>query len=294
MKGRELQQFNERKKEVFILKEQFSRVFFNKSGRLLDLLKTKTRSEINKILDIFNEVLVEDWETDNYQSFQENITKENIDFLTESFKFILNAILTSPAYLRAKKAYNNQLLRSLSNEEEHQLHYFLDKYYFNKAFQSNNFYHGIQVFVKEDTIKLNKEFLIKDPVHYIDIVQKIYNQGLKANTAFENFPGLESVFCAQSPKYTYGIIGLIVKGNEDDIYWQHSNGSAEGIQFVKPMLKKDFIVYIKSLNYLLDTSSDKNSTSNFIINKLDLDKYDSYINELIQELHKKNIQFIIL
>ncbi len=289
-----INQFNDKKKEIFVLKEQFTRIFFNKENRLLDLIKRNTRLEIYEILEIFNDTFIEDWETDNYQDFNQNINTDNVDYLTNSFKFILNAIFTSPAYLKAKEAYDNQQYGNLSEEEKYYLYYFLEHYYNNSDRQFSNFYHGIQLFKNEDNSRLGKKLIMKDTTQYIDTIKNIYNYGIKAHTAYENFPGLESIFCAKSPEYSYGIAGVKFSTDENDIYWQHSNGFTEGIQFVKPLINKNFIVYIKTLKYLIDTTKNQDSTSSFILKQLDIDKYQNYTNTLMQLLDQNNIPFVTL
>jgi|GEM_PF-5752508 len=220
-----------------------------------------------------------------------------------------NKIVSQPEYSNAIEAYLNQDSAGAPLFRR-SLYKFLDSFAYSELDigREEPLYHGVETSLTADFEPVtnhqgtgykieqtngNGSPKLMAPSAYADILQNIVQNGLKANPAMENLPHLDSAFAVAHPIVSYGLAGVRFNLG-DDKAWGRTHNPIEGVQIVKPVVKKPFIIYLKSPDFL-DLADDQECMgSQKLFQSLRLKEYLDYQMRLKQELASRGLDYVII
>jgi hypothetical protein len=275
-----------------------------------------------------------EWETLERSELVEglkDIRAPQLEQVRQRVKRWTDRILSQPEYIYAVEAYQNQdgrggpLFRRSLNQ-------FLDKFAYSELDIAPDapLYHGVEATLTADFevahvngnghknghtngksngngsrnghanghgsnghANGNGRAKLMSPTAYVDILQGIVQNGLKANPTMENLPQMDSAFAVSHPIASYGLAGVRFNLGEDKA-WGRTHNPIEGVQIVKPVVKKPFMVYLKSPDFLDLPEDQECMGSQKLFQSLDIGRYMDYQMRLEEELAKRGIEYVIV
>lgn len=258
--------------------------------KLEPLIRRATNLSQTKIEDIMaHDLDSPEWETLEKPELMvgvQDMSLSHLKAVCDRVNRWINAVVSQEEYVQAVKAYKDGGADVLNQ--------FLSKFAYHRLDidPDTMLYHGVEVGLTADFEPSSEGKKLMAPSEYAAILHSISQDGLKAHPTMENLPGLDSAFAVSDPIGSYGVAGVRFYLGEDAA-WGRTCDPIEGIQIVKPVVRKPFMVYLKSPGFL-NLSKDHEVGSQQYFQTTNLKQYMSYNTLLVEELTKRGMPYVVI